>query len=235
MRKNAWQNLIATAPQMPISYVRSRSIVYLDTKDDQPLPGNPDHKFRPMLFINGEQDIAKLDFCNQLKLSLGSEVNCAVFLIPLTTKHHPDVQPLHLSHIEFPWNLTQPNLKQSKSSYLEPNAIFALNVNELFDLEKSEPSMQNVPVLGRISDQTYGQLMSQVYEKSLQMEQVIHPELKRKNINQLIDWYEKYGSKGGENPLVASYKQQHPTTHRFQRPALNQPPIKEPDDDGPDL
>lgn len=234
MRKNTWQNLIATAPQMPISYVRSRSIVYLDTKDDHPIAGHPDHKFRPMLLINGEQDITKLDFCDQLKLSLGSEVNYAVFLIPLTTQHHPDVQPLHLNHIEFPWNLIQPNLQQSKSSYLDPNAIFALSENELFDLEKSEPSMQNVPVLGRIDDQTYDQLISQVYEKSLQMEQVIHPDLKRKNITQRINWYEKHYSGGGENPLVASYKQQHPTTHRFQRPALNQPPIKEPDD-GPDL
>lgn len=231
---NSWRSFVEAAPQKLISQVPSRTIVYLDTKNDHPLPGNPDHKFRPVLLITGKVDIPQLGFCQKLFNSLQPDTDYSIFFIPLTTQHHPDLQPIHNSHVELPWNRITSNFKQNKRGYLKPREIFALKDKELYALEASDVDLQHVPMLGRLDDETYSQLVKQSYQNIINTEAILHPNLKTKSLLQRLDWHDKYGSRGGENPLVASYKQQHPATHRFQRPALNQPPIKEPDD-GPDL
>lgn len=230
----SWRKLINRAPQESLSELKSRSIIYVDTIDDQPRQNHPDHKFRPMLIILNK-DVPKLSFCQKLFDSLGAEeAPYAMYLIPLTTQHHPDTQPLHHSHVPVAWDQIDPNLQQSKTSYFDPKNIFALREQEIYDLEDHDQNLRHVPVLGRMSDDYFDQFLDQAVTQINKMELVLHPELKTRSLLQRLDWHDKYGSRGGENSLVASYKQQHPATRRFQRPALNQPPIKEPDN-GPDL
>lgn len=234
--KLKWRSFIEQAPQMPISEIPNGSIVYLDTKDDQPHPGEPDHKFRPFLIFNGAAYERDMNFCRNIAKKLGpDEAPYATYCVPLTTQHRPDQQPLHLSHVRAPWEDLAPQVEIKKAGFFDPNNAFAIKENDLYDLEASDPNLQHVPVLAQLSDQQQTDFDTEAMDQMLIMEQAFHPELQNKNRLQRERWHQRYGSRGGENSLVASYRQTHPHTKRFQQPALNQPPQVPPIDDGPDL
>lgn len=234
--KLKWQSFVEQAPQMPISEIPNGSIAYLDIKDDQPRPGEPDHKFRPVLIFNGTAYENDMNFCRHLVKKLGpNEAPYATYYVPLTTQHHPDQQPLHLGHVRVPWETLAPHVELKKPGFFDPSGAFAIKENELYDLEASDHDLQHVPVLAQLSDQQQTDFDTQAMNQALIMEQVLHPELQNKNRLQREHLHQRYGSHGGENPLVASYRQAHPHTKRFQQPALNRPPQTPLIDDGPDL
>lgn len=235
LTKQSWHQSIANAPTCALSEVPNRSIVYLDTKDDQPLPGHPDHKFRPMLVLNGPT-AEDLEICKNLTNTLGEDASLAMYFIPLTTQHHPDSQPLHISHVPVPWHELTPNVVHDKPSFFDPNNVFAIKVDDLYAMEARHPHLQNVPILAQLSKSQQADLDQQGFDNILSMEAQRNPFLRRQNRLKREEWHEKFGSRGGENNLVAFYKLKHPNTTRFQRPALNQPKIPTPKtDDGPDL
>lgn len=235
LAKQSWHQFIANAPTCALSEAPNRSIVYLDTKDDQPLPGNPDHKFRPMLVLSGPT-AEDLEICKNLTNMLGEDSSSAMYFIPLTTQHHPESQPLHISHVPVPWHELMPNVTQHKASFFDPNNVFAIKVDDLYAMEATDPHLQNVPILAQLSKSQQADLDQQGFNNILNMEAQRKPFLKNQNRLKREEWHEKYGLPGGENNLVASYRLKHPNTKRFQTPALNQPIIPDSKiDDGPDL
>lgn len=235
LTKQSWHQFINNAPTCALSEVPNRSIVYLDTKDDQPLPGNPDHKFRPILVFNGPT-AEDLEICKNLTNMLGEDASSAMYFIPLTTQHHPKSQPLHISHVPVPWQKLAPNVIQTKPSFFDPNSVFAIKVDDLYAMEATDPYLQNVPILAQLSKSQQADLDQQGFDNILNMEAQRNPFLKNQNRLKREEWHERYGSPGGENNLVASYRLKHPNTTRFQTPALNQPIIPDSKiNDGPDL
>lgn len=229
-----WEKFINSRPTISIGECHGWEILYLDTKDDHPKFGEPDHKFRPMLFLNSSS-IAKNRLWPQLFKELGSDIEVTSFLIPITSQYHPDQQPIHNSYVKVPWEIIAPN-QPIKTSYFSPLSGFALTDKEMYSLEDHDLNFQFIRKIGTVPREYQKALIATFFQKILEAEKIKRPYLADKNELQRLDWHDKYGSRGGKNNLVASYKQHHPTTTRFSRPALNQPPLPSvKSDDGPDL
>lgn len=220
-----WQNYIKQTPIKNITELQNGDIFYIDTDNSLTEKTESNHKFRPVILIDGS-NFDKYNFAPKTseyhkKIYDGNSdatYNSTLYFIPLTTTHD---RPNDFDQ-KYDILIDQQNIDYSgqtfknKPTYAKATKYYNLDFDTACEMEDKD--FNNVHHIGHIKDidTLYKQLVSSIrrYEKET------HPEYFNQNKISIVSNWEK---RPEPNPTVDYYKYNNPNGTFYKSPSKNNP------------